>query len=514
MQRVLHRSELDGRTRVCCRRTVGGCQNLAQPFVLLLAVGQYEQAVSLYEIVVERTAQQSEVFVEQGLGGCVETDGGIGNAHAAVAGLHETETGCSGGKVAARAEPHLLAHGVYYVLALHLRCALQPLGHGLLRKAFVVDAPHTVLHIGHILGHKHGVFGQKVEQRHLVGRLFGQFGHNLHAVSAVARQLRAHVEGAYGVHIVAEKVYTERIFAAERIDIKYAAAHGKLARLIHVVGFLEVQTAQRAAHLGHVHGLPLAQLQRATVEPLARNHQFGHSLRISHHIERPRRSSLSPALCTKLCAQPTQRLGAKYLVGGVALGILHRTAIGRGEKQHIGETQNLGQIVIEIAGFVGILQYEQRCLRAPCRQSGERHRCGRGHKTVERHRPYGGVAQRIGQSPDLRELGIQILKFLYIHLENRATVVQTSGKKTRFQFPECSLPYAKVVEKCEKTGGGRLLFGGTRSHEASERCVLDAFAAHFRLTNSLLASRHVKIVSKTQSFAYSISYTQDSKAIL
>ena len=29
-------------------------------------------------------------------------------------------------------------------------------------------------------------------------------------------------------------------------------------------------------------------------------------------------------------------------------------------------------------------------------------------------------------------------------------VEQTSGKKTRFQFPECSLPYAKVIEKCEK----------------------------------------------------------------
>ncbi len=31
-----------------------------------------------------------------------------------------------------------------------------------------------------------------------------------------------------------------------------------------------------------------------------------------------------------------------------------------------------------------------------------------------------------------------------------AKVEQTSGKKTCFQFPECSLPYAKVIEKCEK----------------------------------------------------------------
>ena len=55
------------------------------------------------------------------------------------------------------------------------------------------------------------------------------------------------------------------------------------------------------------------------------------------------------------CREAGQHLGTEYLVGGIALTVFHSTTIAAGEEKHLFVTQQLHQIMVEIACFVGVL---------------------------------------------------------------------------------------------------------------------------------------------------------------
>ena len=128
--------------------------------------------------------------------------------------------------------------------------------------------------------------GQETHERHLLLGSSAQFRHDADAVATVLGELVLHFESTYGVNLVAEEVDAERQFRTERIDIEDASTHGELSGLIHIVHFLESETAQCALYLHEVHDLSRRQRERALIEPLLRHHKFAQSFGACHHIER------------------------------------------------------------------------------------------------------------------------------------------------------------------------------------------------------------------------------------
>ena len=192
---------------------VACAENLFQALVLLLAVGKYKQPVALEHIVFERTVQQVEILVEQRLGRSVKRYGGLGQRGVAPPKLYLPEPRGRIGKHRGANQLHILAHLLAHGLLLHLGEALHALGHGLPRKALVVDAGHRIAHKGKVASHQHGVLGQKRQQRHTALYEPCQLGHYLYAVARLARQLCLHLESTYGVDVVAKEIDAERKLA-------------------------------------------------------------------------------------------------------------------------------------------------------------------------------------------------------------------------------------------------------------------------------------------------------------
>ena len=175
---------------------------------------------------------------------------------------------------------HLLA----YLVLLHLCGILQTLGHGLRGEALLPSLLHAVAHKVEVLGSEKGVGGQELEQRILVLD-HRQLRDDVDVVAPLSRELVLHVEGAYGVDVVAEEIDTEGELTAEGIDIEDAATQRKLPRLIDIVHLMETEVAQRLADVIGTDGLAHAQRQHTVVETLARHHLLGDGIRVSDYVK-------------------------------------------------------------------------------------------------------------------------------------------------------------------------------------------------------------------------------------
>ena len=352
------------------RRVVSGegQENLLQPLVLLLAVGQYVDGVPLQLIVLEGLGEQVEVLVEERLGRCVEADAGLGQGRGAIAELYAAEGLAVAHELPARNDLALAAHLALYLVLLHLGGPLHALHHSLRREAFLVGAVDGIARVHIIFKYQHRVARQESQQRLLL-LYAGHLGHNADALLAVARQLVLDLEGTYGVDVVAKEVYAEGVFVAEGEHVEDAAAQGELSRLVDVVNLAEAELAQLLADVVNDHRLPLLQGQRALVQVLARHHHLGNGLGVGHDVE-----ARGIVRCVLGC-QPAQCLRAQNFAGGIFLRILYGAAVARGEEEHLPVAHHLRQVVIEVASLVGILQHEEQRVPALRGQGAEQHRC-------------------------------------------------------------------------------------------------------------------------------------------
>ena len=110
------------------------------------------------------------------------------------------------------------------------------------------------------------------------------------------------------------------------------------------------------------------------------NHQFCQRRRLGNDAKRQR----SGSFCLVDDRQTRQNLRTQYLVSCIALTIFHRPAIRRGEKQHLSSLLlpifghgNCFQIVVEIARFVVVVQYEKHCFLPSFHYRSKEHWCGR-----------------------------------------------------------------------------------------------------------------------------------------
>ena len=53
---------------------------------------------------------------------------------------------------------------------------------------------------------------------------------------------------------------------------------------------------------------------------------------------------------------------AQYLAGGIFLAVFDGTLVGRGEEEHLPVAQLLRQVVVEVAGLLGVLKNENQRL--------------------------------------------------------------------------------------------------------------------------------------------------------
>jgi glycosyltransferase involved in cell wall biosynthesis len=62
-------------------------------------------------------------------------------------------------------------------------------------------------------------------------------------------------------------------------------------------------------------------------------------------------------------SKPAERLSTQYLVGSIALCVLHGTPIGRRKEQHVVSTEYLCKVVIEVSSLVVVLKDKDRSKR-------------------------------------------------------------------------------------------------------------------------------------------------------
>ena len=60
-----------------------------------------------------------------------------------------------------------------------------------------------------------------------------------------------------------------------------------------------------------------------------------------------------------LRGQTGEHVGAQNLTGCIAVAVLHRTTIGRGEKQYIALAEQLAEVVVKISGLFFIVGHHQ-----------------------------------------------------------------------------------------------------------------------------------------------------------
>ena len=370
-------------------------ENVAQALYLLGAVGEHEDLVTLQDIVLERLTEQGEVLVEDGLRCGVERDAGLGGVGEMGRELHPDKPVGIVHKLALAHQLVLLAHLAHDLVALLLGGSLHALGQGLGRESLVVDTPYGLRHIVEVVGHEEGVGGQETEKRHLLA--IHEFGHDLHALLHVFRELGLYVEGADGVDLIAEEVDAERILAAERVDIDDAASLAELAGLVDVVVHLEAEVAQPTGEFAHVEGLAHLHRDGALVEPALGDDQLAQCLRTAHHVGRL--SCLPRALAHR--RETGEHLGAQDLIGGLALSVFHRALVGGGEEECPLLPHHLLKVVIEIASALGILEDEEHSGVPAGGEGGKEHGGGRPYQSVELDGAFFRASQEFGQGGTL-----------------------------------------------------------------------------------------------------------------
>ena len=186
------------------------------------------------------------------------------------------------------------------------------------------------MNIQEILEDQHCFLRQERQERHLL-LSHRQFWYNAHLLQLVFRQLRLHLKGTDGVDIVTKQVDTEWQLIAEAVNIEDAATQGKLARFIDIVYLQKSQVAQLPCRFVSIYRFTHAKHHRPLVQLFLRNNEFGNGLWVSDDKPTPNPSQREGSLSRKF----RQHLGAKNLVGTVALSILDGTTIAGGEEEHL-----------------------------------------------------------------------------------------------------------------------------------------------------------------------------------
>ena len=102
-----------------------------------------------------------------------------------------------------------------YLTLFHL-CGILHLFHASLSgESLLIGSFYGIAHIEVILRHEDSICRHKREESHLILTYRGQLRHYLYPILLFLRELVFNLEGAYGIDIVAEEVYTIGILARE-----------------------------------------------------------------------------------------------------------------------------------------------------------------------------------------------------------------------------------------------------------------------------------------------------------
>ena len=71
-----------------------------------------------------------------------------------------------------------------------------------------------------------------------------------------------------------------------------------------------------------------------------------------------------------------QHFGAEDVVCGIALAVFHVAAVCRGEEEHVVHAKQLGEVVVEISGFLVVVEDKKAGLRQSAGQRSEHCRNG------------------------------------------------------------------------------------------------------------------------------------------
>ena len=223
----------------------------------------------------------------------------------------------------------------------------------LARETFVVDAADGGEHEGDVGTDYHGALGQEVGERHERTGLLLHVGNNADLLLLLARQLALHFKGADGIYVVAEEVDAVGVFGGEGEYVQQTTAQGIFARLVNVIYAAESQFFETVSQFREVVARTATKGQRAGLHLLLRGNALCQSIGMAHHEKALRIPGLLPA------RQSSQYVRAQYFIGCIALGILHRTAIGGRIKQDILIAEYLHHIMVEIACPLFIVEQYQ-----------------------------------------------------------------------------------------------------------------------------------------------------------
>ena len=131
-----------------------------------------------------------------------------------------------------------------------------------------------------------------------------------------------------------------------------------------------------------------------------RHHLLCQRIGISHHAK--------GLICF---LQTAQHLGAQYLIGSVLLSVFDGTAEGRREEQHIGITQHLYEVVIEITGLFQIAQNEDKRAKGLPDQYGREQRGRRTSQSPAIDMMNGRIVQQTVHALHIGMGSIKLLQF-------------------------------------------------------------------------------------------------------
>ena len=175
--------------------------------------------------------------------------------------------------------------------------------------------------------------------------------------------MRLHVERTDGLHLVAEKVDTVGELVGERENVEDTASEGVLPRLIYIIDLLEAILVQ---HVGDKHIIQLlahVDLQGIFLQYFPRHDSFRQGVRIRDDHERGVR-----------VLQPAEYLGAQDLVRRIDMPVLDGPPVSGREEVYLIAGGKLHQVVIEIAGFLLVVQYTHIASPSFRKKRGDRHR--------------------------------------------------------------------------------------------------------------------------------------------
>ena len=198
-----------------------------------------------------------------------------------------------------------------------------------------------------------------------------EFGHDLHPLTPVARQLVLYAESTYGIYLVTEEVDAEGELTTVGINIENTAANGKLSGFVDIVGLHKVEVAQLVRDVRQRHLVSHGEFDDTLVEILLRHHHFCQCLRVSHDVQRLRG------------CQSCQHLSTQYLVGSILLPVFHGTPIGRRKEESLILSQYLHQVVIEVTRLIGIIEHKEHRACQPLFDSGKKQRRRRAHQSTK-----------------------------------------------------------------------------------------------------------------------------------